>query len=102
MGTWHLPPAHLPGGVSAGPLLLAALFFLQYSPHALPPTVHSLSKVEAGARVLNALNPLVHPRAGLEGAIQIATASACFQLPTAELPSTCRLLQTTLEGLVGK
>jgi hypothetical protein len=101
--TWHIPPTHLPCGVSAGPLPIAALFFVQYNPHALSPTVHPLSKAEAGVRVFaSALNPLAHPGEGLDGAIKIASASPCFKLTTADLPSTCRLVQSTIEGLVGQ
>jgi hypothetical protein len=101
--TLHIPPDTLPSGVSAGPLPLVALFFLQYSPEARAPTVQLLSKAEAGARVFaNALNPLAHPGEGLDGAITIATASACFLLTTADLPLTCRLVQTILEGLIGR
>jgi hypothetical protein len=101
--TWHIPPTHLPSGVSAGPLPIAALFFVQYSPEASSPVVQSLSKAEAGVRVFaSALNPLAHPGEGLDGAIKIAAASPCFKLTTADLPSTCRLVQSTIEGLVGQ
>ena len=99
--TLHIPPDTLPSKVSADPLPIAALFFLQYSPEASSPTVQPLSKAEAGVRLFaNALNPLAHPREGLEGALTIVTASACFRLITADLPSTCRLVQTTLARLV--
>ena len=101
--TFHIPPDTLPGKVSTDPLPLAALFFVQYNPHALSPTVHPLSKAEAGVRVFaSALNPLAHPGEGLDGAIKIAAASPCFKLTTADLPSTCRLVQSTIEGLVGQ
>jgi hypothetical protein len=101
--TLHIPSGNLPGGVQAGPLPLAALFFLQYSPEAHGPAVQPLSKAEAGARLFaNALNPLAHPGEGLEGAIKIATASACFKLTTADLPTTCLLVQTTIEKLFGR
>ena len=101
--TFRIPPDTLPGKVSTDPLLLAALFFLQYSPEASSPVVQSLSKAEAGVRVFaSALNPLAHPGEGLDGAIKIAAASPCFKLTTADLPSTCRLVQSTIEGLVGQ
>ena len=101
--TLHIAPGNLPSRVSAGPLPLAAIFFLQYSPEAHGPTVQPLSKAEAGARLFaNALNPLAHRGDGLDGAIKIATASACFKLTTADLPLTCRLVHTTLEGLRGR
>jgi hypothetical protein len=101
--TLHISPATLPSGVNTGPLPLAALFFLQYSPAAPTPRVQPLSKAEAGARVFaNALNPLAHPGEGLDGAITIASASACFQLTTADLPATCGLVQRTLAGLCGR
>jgi len=101
--TLHISPSNLPGRVSAGPLSLVAIFFLQYSPTASRPTVQSLSKAEAGARLFaNALNPLAHPGDGLDGAIKIATASACFKLTTADLSTTCLLVQKTIEGLFGR
>jgi len=101
--TWHISPAHLPSGVSAGPLPVAALFFVQYSPHASGPAVHPLSKAEAGARVFaNALNPLAHAGEGLDGAIKLATASACFKLTTADLPLTCLLVRRTIAELFGR
>ena len=101
--TLHLPPGNLPGGVSAGPRPLAALFFLQYRREARAPMVQPLSKAEAGARVFaNALNPLAHPGEGLDGAIKIAVAGACFKLTTADLPLTCRLVHTTIAGLFGR
>jgi hypothetical protein len=101
--TWHIPPSNLPSGVSAGPLPLAAIFFLQYSPEARGPKVHPLSTTEAGARLFaNALNPLAHPGDGLDGALKLASASACFKLTTADLSRTCRLVHTTLEGLLGR
>jgi hypothetical protein len=100
--TLHIPPGNLPSGVSAGPFPLAAIFFLQYSPEARGPMVQLLSKAEAGARLFaNALNQLAHLGEGLDGAIKIAVASACFKLTTADLPLTCQLVQTTIEGLFG-
>ena len=101
--TLHIAPGQLPSRVSTGPFPLAGIFFVQYRPDAPRPLVHPLSKAEAGARLFaNALNPLAHRGEGLDDAIKIATASACFKLTTADLPTTCLLVQRTIEGLFGR
>jgi hypothetical protein len=98
--TLHISPRNLPCGVSTSPFPLAAIFFLQYDPEACAPAVQPLNKAEAGVRLFaNALNPLAHPGDGLDGAIKIATESACFKLTTADLSSTCQLVLTTIAGL---
>jgi hypothetical protein len=98
--TLHVPTGSLPSGVSAGPLPLAATFFVQYSPKAHNPTIQPLGKAEASIRLFaNALNPLAHPGSGLDGSIKVATMSACFKLTTADLPSSCQLVRTAIAGL---
>ena len=99
--TLHVPAEKLPGGAGRDPTPLAAIFFLHYGPEVSGPTIRPISKAEAGARLLaNVLNALAHPGDGLDGAIKIATRSACFELFTADLPATCTLVKATLEGLL--
>ncbi len=98
--TLHVPTEDLPGRVGIGPIPLAAVLFLRYSPKASAPTMVPISKAGAGARLFaSALNPLAHPGDGLDGAIEIVTRSACFELITADLPATCALVKATLEEL---
>lgn len=98
--TLHIALNSLPGGVSAGPFPLAAIFFVQYNPTIPAPTIEPLSKAEASTRLFaNALNPLAHPGSGLDGSIKIATQSACFKLTTADLPSSCQLVRATIASL---
>jgi len=98
--TLHVPTEELPSGIGIGPTPLAAVLFLRYSPKASAPTMVPISKAGAGARLFaSALNPLAHPGDGLDGAIEIVTRSACFELITADLPATCALVKATLEEL---
>lgn len=98
--TLRIPVEDLPSGVCRSPVRVAAIFFLRYDPQASGPTLRPISKAEAGARLFaNALNPLAHPGDGLDGAIGIATRSACFELVTADLPATCALVTDALRTL---
>ena len=98
--TVHIPVEELPRGVSRSPVRVAAIFFLRYDPQASGPAMRPISKAEAGVRLFaNALNPLAHPGDGLDGAIGIATKSACFELVTADLPATCALVTDALQTL---
>ena len=96
--TFIVPVEAFSGGVCNDPAPLAAIFFVRYCRDATGPSVRSISSAEAGARFFaNALNPLAHCEAGLDGAIKIATNNACFELLISDLPSTCALVKTTLE-----
>jgi hypothetical protein len=96
----YIPVGELPGGVSRCSIPLAAICFLRHCPEAYGPAMRPISKAEAGVRLFaNALNPLAHPGDGLDGAIAIATRSACFALDTVALPETCALVIATLQGL---
>jgi hypothetical protein len=99
-GPLYIPGEDLPSGISKSPVRVAAIFFLRYDPQASEPALRPTSKAEAGARLFaNALNPLAHPGDGLDGAIGIATRSACFELVSADLPATCALMAATLGTL---
>jgi len=96
--TFLVPVEALSREACNGPIPLAAIFFVRYRQHATGASVRPISSAEGGARLLaNALNPLAHYEAGLDGAIRIATKSACFELFISDLPSTCALVKTTLE-----
>lgn len=99
--TIHIPTTALPGEVTKAPQPLAAIFFLRYCPEAAQPTLRRIGKAEAATRLLaNALNPLAHPAAGLDGAVAIAQRSACFELCTAALPPTCVRIKETIASLL--
>jgi hypothetical protein len=99
--TWHIPAAILPGGVRREPAPLVAAFFLQYRPEASSPTIRSLRKAAATAHLLaNALNPLAHPAAGLDGAITLMSEVVPFELRSADLTATCALIIEALSRVV--
>jgi hypothetical protein len=78
-----------------------AAVFLQYRPEASSPTIRPLSRAAAAARLLaNALNPLAHPAAGLDGAIALMSEVVPCELFSAHLPATCALLTETLSRIV--
>jgi hypothetical protein len=55
--------------------------------------VRPLSHAAATARLLaNALNPLAHPAAGLDGALTLMAGVVPFELCSADLTATCALI----------
>jgi hypothetical protein len=97
----HIPAAILPGGVSRESVPLVDAFFLRYQREASCPAIRPLSQAAATARLLaNALNPLAHPAAGLDGAITLMSEVAPFELLSADLLATCALLVETLGRVV--
>jgi hypothetical protein len=99
--TLHVPVAELPGPAAHRPYPLRAAFFLTYDPMAREPAIEPIGAGVAAARIVsNLLNGLAHPAAGLEGAIHIARAIACFNLRTADLSRTCVLVRATVAELL--
>jgi hypothetical protein len=97
----YIPVHALPSGVGTGPVPLAAVFFVRHDPDRTTPAVRPISKAEAGARLfVHALNPLAHPADGLDGAMEVVTHMACFELLTATLPATCTLVKATLDAVL--
>ena len=95
--TLHVPPDALPGGVVGRPCPLDAIFFIDHRSGTQWPSVESVTKGEAAARLLaNALNPLAHPAAGLDAATRIASAVPAFRLRSGALPATAALVTLTL------
>lgn len=98
--TLHIPAERLPAEVCDEPMPLKAIFFLHRWPENTAPAVQTISRAEAGARLLaNALNPLAHAGDGLDGALAISGRVASFNLFAADLSSTCALVKSTLQGL---
>jgi hypothetical protein len=99
--TLHIPAAVLPGGVRREAAPLVAAFFLRYRREASHPAIRPLSHAAATARLLaNALNPLAHPAAGLDGAIALMSEVVPFELSSANLAATCTLIIQTLRQVV--
>jgi hypothetical protein len=96
--TLHVPVAHLPSLTVAKPVLLRAIFFLEHCPELKIPTVGTITKAEAAARLfVNALNPLAHAQDGLAGAAVIAQKVPSFHLKSAALGLTCQLVKNILD-----
>jgi hypothetical protein len=99
--TWHLPAATLPGGVRREATPLVAAFFLHYRREASHLMLRPLSHAAATARLLsNALNPLAHPDAGLDGAITLMAGVVPFELCAADPPATCALILEAMGRVV--
>ena len=94
----------VPGSVGSAPASLEAVIFVQYDPRASEPAIRRLTTAEATVRLYaNALNPLSHANDGLDGAVRITAACHCYELISADLPTTCALLAQTLEsGMQGR
>jgi hypothetical protein len=97
---FHIATEAMSSGIRAAAAPLTAIFFLRYAPKAVGPSVNRLSAAQAAARLYaNVLNALAHPEEGLDGAIRIASKTACFELSTGDLAATCGLVEATLDGL---
>jgi hypothetical protein len=97
---WHVAAQDLPGGVAPDPTRLTAVFFLRRDLASRVPSVRPISAAAAAARLYaNTLNALAHESDGLDAAVRVTTGVASFELVTAELAATCRLLAATLKGI---
>jgi hypothetical protein len=91
--TLHVPVQYLPAVSQQDSCPLMAVYFVKYCPDADRPSIRALSAAESSARLYaNALNPLAHPNAGLDGAVQIAKSIPGFALESADLAATCDLV----------
>jgi hypothetical protein len=98
--TLHIPVDLLPGGAGRQPAPLRAAFFLQDRRETSRPALHPLGKAAATAHLLaNALNPLAHAEAGLDGALSLAAGMVPFELHAADLSATCALIREALDGV---
>jgi hypothetical protein len=76
---------------------LKVIFFLQHCPEIGKPKVRPITRGTAAVRLYsNALNPLAHSGEGLDAAIHIAKRSAYFELYSADLTATCKLIKDVL------
>lgn len=95
--TLHVPVIAMPCAVVSESLPLQSIFFVKYRAETPSPSISDVSAAQAGARVYaNGLNQLAHPSDGLDAAINIARHSQCFELMSADLKSTCQLVQDVL------
>ena len=96
--TLHIPVDSLPSKVINTALPLESILFVRYRPDAKSPSIHQISKAQAGARVYaNGLNQLAHPDDGLDAALQIAQHCTSYELESANLEETCLLVKKVLE-----
>ena len=94
--TAHVPTASLPGETTLETIPLEAVFFVRFSSDISKPVVKRIGRAEAAARLFtNALNPLAHAGDGLDGAIEVASRTHCFELLSSNLTSTCEIIKST-------
>lgn len=100
---WHVAAEAVPGGVSADPTPLTAIFFLRGDRAAAAPSIRPVGAAAAAVRLYaNSLNQLAHRGDGLDAVIRITTAVACHELVTTpDLPAVSCLLTATLKGISG-
>jgi hypothetical protein len=82
------------------PIALEAIFFVRFVAPIAAPVLRPLGKGEAAARLFtNALNPLAHAGEGLDGAIEIASRTRCFEMSSANLTATCELIKSAVVSI---
>lgn len=93
--TLHIPESSLPSPIAHRAHALTNLFLVDNDPAASTPTLQQITPAKAATHVFtHALNALAHPADGLDGAIRIVTGADCFQLVSADLAATCRLVRS--------
>lgn len=93
--TAHVPTQFLPGATIMECVPLEAIFFVQFIADISDPVLRPLGKGKAAAHLFtNALNPLAHTGEGLDGAIEIASRTRCFEMSLANLTPTCELIKS--------
>lgn len=98
--TLHIPTRALSSDVSHQPTPVHALVFVQHLGPQQRPEMVPVSAAQATAWIYaNALNPLSHPRDGLDAALAIAAHGHSFKLITGELAASVQLLLQTLDKL---
>jgi hypothetical protein len=101
--SWMLciPTNQFPKGTTEKPIPLGALFFVRYDPGSSQPSLRTVPKSVAAAKILSsALNPGTHSGNGLDAAIEIAMHTRCFELFTASLPETCAIIRNSLTDCI--
>jgi hypothetical protein len=96
--TLHVPVSDLPGGVGDGGRLHALVFLGERLPPDAAPQIAPMGSAEAAARLLKgALNPLAHAAAGLDAALDIASAARCTSVRVGELTASCAEIARLLD-----
>jgi hypothetical protein len=99
--TAHVPTASLPGEATMETMPLEAVFFVRFSSNISEPVLKRTGRAEAATRLFtNALNPLAHSGEGLDGAIEIASKTHCFELLSSNLTSTCKLIKSSFLSIL--
>jgi hypothetical protein len=99
--TAHVPAQFLPCQTTMDSIPLEAIFFVRFVGEISEPVLKPMGKGEAAARLFtNALNPLAHDGEGLDGAIEIASSTRCFELLSSDLAPTCKLIKTTFLSIL--
>lgn len=96
----HVPPPRdqLAGG--AGPIPVAATFLVEYRGERTEPGLSAVGPAEAAARVYPCiLNALAHENDGLAAAAALGSGLPVFELRSADLSATCRLVQERVATL---
>ena len=99
--TAHVPTQFLPCQTTMDSLPLEAIFFVRFIGEISEPVLKPIGKAEAAVRLFtNALNPLAHTGDGLDGAIEIASRTRCFELHYSNLKTTCELIKSTVLSIL--
>jgi hypothetical protein len=99
--TAHVPTQFLPCQPTMESITLEAIYFVRFVAEISEPVLKTMGKGEAAARLFtNALNPLAHSGEGLDGAIEIASRTRCFELLSSNLKPTCELIKSTFVSLL--
>lgn len=98
--TMHVPTDALPGPVHRGAPSLSHLFFVRYDPEASEPSISPVSTGQAAMNIYtNGLNQLAHKNSGLQAAAQIAQRVQAFNLITADLEASAKLVIGHLDAV---
>lgn len=99
----YVPAGQLPAAAVFRPLRLDGVFCLRYDPVASEPALRPISAADATTRLyVSSLNPLAHPADGLDAAIRVARSCSCYELVSADLVDTSRLVFEEIRHRAGE
>jgi hypothetical protein len=78
------------------PLPMAAVFFVRRTARSEAICRPVSAAVAAAHMTASALNPLAHPRGGLDVAMTLGRSCPCFELDSSNLPAACDAVETIL------
>ena len=97
-GRFHVPLEALPYVTRGEALPLAAVIFLQRDEHRFD-GLRPMTSASAVARLMaHALNPLAHPGCGMDAAVALGRALACFELDVRNLQAASGAIKSFLVG----